>query len=326
MVGALRVLLGPVVALAGCVLCQANCSTEERSTSVEGAVTGGGASTGSAMGAGGAFAGGGSSVGGASVTMGGSGGIGGGLGSAGSIGAPSFQPGDLDAPSNGGTITFQNIGQPGWYPSRRDPATGPCDASNTSGCCKTKFTIAGDKLTPWDEDLIMTLRGPLIVKQLVTYQPSPDDAAHWQVVSTWEDRSPMAPKGMAFSGNGTETSGFRGVVGTECLVNVSTDRLFPCGPGSIPYCTTIGNPNKYYGWHGSKIFVLVSMMPYADSGKIGSPCSQTNTGNWYNAPWIGLSHGELVRAGAFGTCNCYSATSAYAGDGCGQRSEEHTSE
>src|SRR5439155_2330555 len=43
-----------------------------------------------------------------------------------------------------------------------------------------------------------------------------------------------------------------------------------------------------------------------------------NTGGWYNAPWVGLSVGELVRAGKFGTCQCYSTTSASAGDGCGQ--------
>jgi hypothetical protein len=233
------------------------------------------------------------------------------------VGAPKFGPGDLDAPSNGGTITFQNIGKAGWFPSVRDPATGPCDFSNTAGCCKTKFDITSDALTPWDEDLIMTLRGPLIVKQLAAYQPSAD-AKTWVLASTWDDRSAATPKGMAFNGNKTETAGFNGVVGTECLVDTSTDRAFPCGPGSVPYCPPPGTAKKYYGWQGSKMIVLLSFMPFANSGKIAAPCSQTTTGNWYNAPWIGLSVGELVRSGAFGTCQCYSATNPSAGDGCGQ--------
>src|SRR5690242_19715356 len=46
----------------------------------------------------------------------------------GGLGPAEFDPDDLDAPSHGGTITFQEIGAPGWYPSRRDPAVGPCDA------------------------------------------------------------------------------------------------------------------------------------------------------------------------------------------------------
>src|SRR5262245_50335311 len=42
----------------------------------------------------------------------------------GGLGAPEFGAGELDPPSNGGTITFQSIGATGWYPSRRDPAIG----------------------------------------------------------------------------------------------------------------------------------------------------------------------------------------------------------
>jgi hypothetical protein len=249
-----------------------------------------------------------------SAGAGGSGVDGGGLGG---VGAAQFKSGELDPPSNGGTITFQNIGKAGWFPSRRDPATGPCDFANTAGCCKTRFDITSDKLTPWDEDLIMTLRGPLLIKQLVAYQPNPADASQWLLTSVWDDRSQTNAKGVAFNGNKTETSGFDGVIGTECLVDASSDRLFACGPGSVPYCPP-STTKKYYGWQGSKMIVLLSAMPYADSGKIAAPCSQTNTGGWYNAPWVGFSHGELIRAGAFGGCQCYSATDPNAGDGCGQ--------
>jgi hypothetical protein len=42
--------------------------------------------------------------------------------------------------------------------------------------------------------------------------------------------------------------------------------------------------------------------------------------NWYDAPWIGLSHGELVRSGKFGGCHCYSKNPDewWLADGCGQ--------
>jgi Carbohydrate binding module (family 35)/Glycine-rich protein domain (DUF2403)/Putative TOS1-like glycosyl hydrolase (DUF2401) len=230
--------------------------------------------------------------------------------------APTFKPGELDPASNGASITFQNIGKAGWFPSRRDPAVGPCDFSNDGVCCKTKLNIASDRLTPWDEDLILSMRGPLLVKQLVVYQPNPADASQWQRVSVWDDRTAASPRGVAFNGNGTETNGFGGVVGTECIVDASTDKLFPCGSGSVPFCPA-SSTKKYSGWQGSKLFVLLSSMPYADSGKVPGACSQNNTGGWYNAPWLGLSVGELVRSGAFGTCHCYSATGS-AGDGCGQ--------
>jgi hypothetical protein len=60
-------------------------------------------------------------------------------------------------------------------------------------------------------------------------------------------------------------------------------------------------------------------MPYADSGKFPTPPKDT-TGGWFNAPWLGLSHGEMVRTGAYGSCHCYAkdATKWYLADGCGQ--------
>jgi hypothetical protein len=60
-------------------------------------------------------------------------------------------------------------------------------------------------------------------------------------------------------------------------------------------------------------------MPHAEEG-VGTPCSDTTDGNWYDAPWLGLSLGELVRAGAFSSCQCYAKNPDewYLGDGCGQ--------
>ncbi len=219
--------------------------------------------------------------------------------------------------SNGGTLTFQSIGAAGWYPSRTDPAVGPCDAYQSSSCCLSKKTIAGDALTPWDEDLIMTLRGPMLVKQLAVYQPGAGTG--WARVSAWDDRLPGATQGLAFDGNSTESKGFAGSVGTECLVNVSTSQVFACGSGSSPYCATPGAGHQAYsGWSGAKLFVVLASMPHGAA--VSGRCSKDDTGGWFDAPWIGLSVGELVRAGQFSSCQCYAKdpNNGSLADGCGQ--------
>jgi hypothetical protein len=237
------------------------------------------------------------------------------------LGPATFGPGELDPPSHGGTITFQQIGAAGWYPSRRDPATGPCDAENTSTCCLTKYSITSDALTPWDEDLIMTLRGPMSVKQIAVYQPSSSDpASDWELATAWDSTRAAAQANVSFDGKATASAPtFAGGVGSECLVNVATQRPFACGSGSNPYCPS-PPASRSWGWSGSKLFVLLATMTH--SGTTGAPaqCSTNNTGGWYDAPWVGLSVGELVRAGAFGSCQCYAKdpTKAYLADGCGQ--------
>jgi Glycine-rich protein domain (DUF2403)/Putative TOS1-like glycosyl hydrolase (DUF2401) len=237
------------------------------------------------------------------------------------LGSATFGPGELDPPSHGGTITFQQIGAAGWYPSRRDPATGPCDAENTSTCCLTKYAITSDALTPWDEDLIMTLRGPMSVKQIAVYQPSSSDpASDWELATAWDSARAAAQANVSFDGKATASvPTFAGGVGSECLVNVATQRPFACGSGSSPFCSS-PPASRSWGWSGSKLFVLLATM--AHSGTTGAPaqCSTSNTGGWYDAPWIGLSVGELVRAGAFGSCQCYAKdpTKGYLADGCGQ--------
>ena len=227
----------------------------------------------------------------------------------------------LDTASDGGTITFQNIGAIGWYPSRRDPATGPCDAESSAGCCMAKHYLTTDSLTPWNEELIMTLRGPMLVKQVAAYQPNAANANLWDLASLWDDKTPAVMQGIAFTGNNTETKGFSGTVGNTCLVNVSTNKKFTPGPGSLPYCPPTTGP-VYYGWDGSKMIIVQASMPRVNSGLIAGAdqCSVDTANNWYDAPWIGLSHGEMVRSGAFGSCQCYAKDPAqwYLADGCGQ--------
>jgi len=238
------------------------------------------------------------------------------------LGPPQFGPGDLDPPSDGGTITFEQIGATGWYPSIRDPAKGPCNVDTDAGgsCCLDQYTITSNDLTPWDEELIMTLRGPMVVKQLAVYQPSSaQSGSDWALVSAWDDRMPGKALGAAYEGDATPKTPFAGGVGSECLVNVSTAQPFPCGAGSVPFCTS-SSSNHDYGWAGAKLFVILARMPHAGASGTPASCSTTTTGNWYDASWIGLSVGELVRAGSFSSCHCYAKdpAKAYLADGCGQ--------
>lgn len=235
------------------------------------------------------------------------------------LGPATFTESELDAPSNGGTITYQNIGAPGWYPRLNDPAVGPCDVKQEGTCCLGKHDVTGNALTPWDQDLILTLRGPLTLKQLAVYQPGASDDV-WQLVSSWDERLKNAPRGLAFSGNATDGAPFAGAVGSECLVDVSSDSMFTCGAGSSPYCPPpFDGALRYHGFSGSKLFVLLARMPHAPD--VAGACSNgATTGNWYDAPWLGLSVGELIRAGAFSSCHCYAKDPAnwHLGDGCGQ--------
>ena len=230
-------------------------------------------------------------------------------GAGGGLGA--FTGIDFGTASDGGTVTFQNIGKAGAFPSICAP--------NGNACCRETKTIASDKLTPWDEDLIMTLRGPIDLKQFATYQPTTEGSpSPWKLVSSWDVRTPTAGKGIAFSGEATKgVNTFSGVVGSTCLINASTDKDFGCGPASSPYCAA-NSSNKKSGWAGSKMFVFLASMPHVGATGITTAqnCGAVTNG-WHDAPWIGLSVGELIRAGAFSSCQCYETT-PYHGDGCGQ--------
>jgi hypothetical protein len=225
-----------------------------------------------------------------------------------------------DAPSHGGTVTFTGLGAAGWYPSRRDPASGQCDAYKNGQCCMAKHALADAGVSPWDEELILTLRGPMLIRQIAVYAAADPEAAAWDRVSFW-DQAGSAPQGIAFQGDAAPGGAFAGSVGNKCLVDVSSDRKFACGPGSVPYCDA-NSPSQRYGWQGSKLILIQASMPhFGDAALAGvKHCSEDPADHWFDAPWMGLSHGELIRAGKFGGCNCYAKDPAkwQLADGCGQ--------
>lgn len=224
-----------------------------------------------------------------------------------------------DPPTDGATITYQNIGASGWYPSRRDPTTGNCDAVNDGSCCMTRYEITSDALTPWDEDLIMQLRGPLLLERFAVYQPAGSESGtDWSRTAVWDEGGAVPDSGLVFGADGTEGASFDGTVGSTCVIDVMADDKVPCGSGSVPYCE---GEDKHDGWSGSKLFVLLASTPRMDDPTVAdiSHCAGA-ADNWYDAPWVGLTHGELVRSGKFGGCHCYAKNPDewHLGDGCGQ--------
>jgi hypothetical protein len=176
----------------------------------------------------------------------------------------------------------------------------------------SRHELGGEQLTPWDEEMSMTLRGPLQVKQIVAYEASAP--AEWRRVSAWDSRG--SSQGIAFWGSGAR-GGFDGRVGNVCEAEVAPDRPFPCGAGSVPYCPQ--GDDKYYGWSGSRLIVVLARSPHYGSAELDDVACEGPGHGWHDAPWIGLSHGELVRSGRYSGCHCWSKPgSPYARDGCGQ--------
>lgn len=232
--------------------------------------------------------------------------------------------------TRGGTLTFLNIGAPGYWGRRieAEPGDPRCDVQaetltyswgGSEFCCRTTHEVTSDRLTPFNEQLSLVLDGPLRVKQLAVYQPLGDASGPWGLRSYWERAVPDEPFNLHFVGP-DDTTAFTGDLGSNCSFNAMQARPFPCGPGSDPYCP--GSALDYEGWPGSKLFVLLAAMPYADDPTM-KPLSCIAAGEderEQDAPWVGLGASELTRDGWAGyhPCHCFANTDAGVGDGCGQ--------
>lgn len=246
--------------------------------------------------------------------------------------APAHEPAvasNTGAPTRGGTMTFTNIGAPGWWGRRLDAKPGDprCDVESrtidfgwgSEFCCRTKHEVTSNRLTPFDEQITMVLDGPLSVKQVAIYQPLATSNGPWAIRSYWDRRSADRPYNIAFSGPKKATV-FGGELGNNCSFFAMQERPFPCGPGSDPYCP--GSDLDHYGWAGSKMVVILASMPYADDPSM-KPLSCISAGQNERAedsPWIGVAPSELNRDGWSGyhPCHCFSNTNGQLGDGCGQ--------
>ena len=259
---------------------------------------------------------------------GGSGGVWDDLGTA----APSHDPpvtSNRGTVTRGGTLTFTPIGAPGWWGRviEADPGDARCDVQSETislpwggeKCCRTKHEVTSDLLTPFDEQQTLVFDGPLRVRQLAVYQPLRDAAGDWAIRSFWDRRSADRTFNLHFSGPG-DLRAFSGDLGNSCSFFAMQEKPFPCGPRSDPYCP--GSDLDFEGWAGSKLFVILASMPYADDPDM-KPLSCISAGQNERAedsPWIGLSASELDRDGwsGYNPCHCFANTNGAVGDGCGQ--------
>lgn len=231
-------------------------------------------------------------------------------------------PVDPSPVTQGGTITFTNIGAPGWWPRRIDrPAGDPAcdykDGTDTWGghCCMKQQSTASTTLAPFDEEMALILKA-VQVRQLAVYQPPAGSAqGDWSMVSWWDARGPSAHN-LWFTQSGDGSTAFPGdLTHEDCNWYVMQEPVFDCGDGHDYYCPD--DPGiKHLGWKGSKLIVFLASMTFDDAGV--HKCGETGAG--HPGPWVAFDAAELYRDGARkwnGACNCYSKTGTV-GDGCGE--------
>lgn len=224
--------------------------------------------------------------------------------------------------TQGGTITFTNIGASGWWPRRLDhpngdPSCNYKDGTDTWGgvCCMEKHYTSSEALAPFDEEMILILKA-LKVKQLAVYQPeSEGQAAPWNMVSFFDARLGSA-ENFFFTKGDTDNAVFDGALtGDDCVWYVMQDKLFDCEGFEDYYCPDDPGIN-HLGWSGSKLIAFLGNMDFKDSDV--RSCGGAGLG--HPGPWVAFVSAELIRDGGRkwnGLCNCYSKTGSV-GDGCGE--------
>ncbi|EYF03555.1 DUF2403 domain-containing lipoprotein [Chondromyces apiculatus] len=246
-----------------------------------------------------------------STTTGVGGGAGGGLGE---------HPVEPSTPTRGGTMTFTNVGAPGWWPRRIDRAPGDpaCDykdGTDTWGghCCMKEQHTTSTTLAPFDEEMTLVMKA-IRLKQLAVYQPGAS-AASWSMVSSWDAQSGHGSNLVVTEGQMTSADFTGDLTKKDCVNYFMQEASFPCGDGSDYYCPDDPGIN-HLGWSGSKLIVFLGSMMFEDAEV--QKCD--GGGQGHPGPWVAFVASELIRDGGRkwnGLCNCYSKTGSV-GDGCGE--------
>lgn len=234
------------------------------------------------------------------------------------LGAFPYTPSPI---TRGGTMTFSNIGAPGWWPRRLnreagDPACTYKDGEDTWGghCCQEQFQTDSEDLAPFDEEMTLILKA-IEVKQLAVYQPTAEaEDASWGRVTAWDGRG--FQENLWFTQEGNGSPNFPGdLTGDDCVGYVMQEPVFDCGDGRDYYCPD--DPGILHrGFAGSKLIVFLGSMDLEDD-QVKS-CGSSEPG--HPGPWVAFVASELVRDGGRkwnGLCNCYSKSDSV-GDGCGE--------
>jgi hypothetical protein len=235
----------------------------------------------------------------------------------GALGAYPFAPSPL---TQGGTLTFTNVGAPGFWPRRLnreagDPACDYKDGADTWGghCCLAKHHTASDRLAPFDEEMTLILKA-VRVKQFAVYQPGASE--RWSRVSAWDERT-RTSHNLWLTQRGAGAAEFTGdFTRDDCVNYVMQTPSFDCGDGRNYFCPSSDPGILHQGWAGSKLVIFLGNMDFEDAQI--KACEGAGAG--HPGPWVAFVASELTRDGARkwnGLCNCYSKTGTV-GDGCGE--------
>src|SRR5688572_20061086 len=153
------------------------------------------------------------------------------------LGAFPFTPSTV---TRGGTMTFTNVGAPGFWPRRidreaGDPACDYKDGTDTWGghCCMTRHETDSTTLSPFDEEMTLILKA-IEVKQLAIYQPAAP-GADYSRVTAWDSRSQA--QNLWFTQQGNGSTSFPGdLTQNDCVGYVMQEPLFECGDGRDYFC------------------------------------------------------------------------------------------
>lgn len=240
-----------------------------------------------------------------------------GSGSGGGLGAHPTEP---STPTRGGTMTFTNVGAPGWWPRRidreaGDPACTYKDGTDTWGghCCMKEQHTTSTTLAPFDEEMTLIMKA-IRLKQLAVYQPA-EGASSWSMVSSWDAQSGHGSNLVVTEGQMTSSDFTGDLTKKDCVNYFMQEAQFPCGDGKDYYCPSDPGIN-HLGWSGSKLIVFLASMMFDDADV--KKCD--GDGQGHAGPWVAFVASELIRDGGRkwnGLCNCYSKTGSV-GDGCGE--------
>lgn len=234
------------------------------------------------------------------------------------LGAHPYEPSTL---TRGGTMTFTNVGAPGWWPRRleREAGDAACnykDGSDTWGghCCMTEYHTEDRELAPFNQEMTLILKA-IDIKQLAVYQPaSSSSGATWSRVTSWNGETRVS-ENLWFTQQGAGSEVFPGALTqTDCVGYVMQNATVGCEEN--PYFCPDDPGIMHRGFKGSKLVVFLGSMVFDDERV--AACNGDGAG--HPGPWVAFVASELVRDGGRkwnGACNCYSKTGSV-GDGCGE--------
>lgn len=207
-------------------------------------------------------------------------------------------------------ITYSSVGGSGVYGK---VTSMQCPSSNA--CVQEDHAVKGT-LAPFDEDLTLSLRGPLKVDNIAVFTKSGgnDSSQPWARVSSYSHANNNAMQNMVFLNNkgdsaksgefsmchgnsqsyatadgstaAASSTAFDGELADGVEVNVMSE-LTCAASGKCGFSRGVAHE----GWSGtSKIFMVQAQMPHAPAGS-------------KDLPAIWLLNGQVVRTAEYG-CNC----------------------